>query len=152
MIIHSWDFKDILKHLIGIEFPIMSLTRSTCCTRHRAWKSARRAETQAHTGSPAGAFVGESLGQQYSPFLPLIGSKVKFSGSMQRDGWGIIHSQSIKKETLCIDHFLWDYILNNKKKHISPKVGKLTSAKLLHSNSAPVRCTLLQILDQISHI
>lgn len=78
------NFKGILKHFTAMEFPVMSLRRSTCCTRHRAWKSAHQASTCAHTGSPAPAFMGMSLGQKHSPLLPLIGSKMQFSSSAQR--------------------------------------------------------------------
>lgn len=76
LIVHSWDFKDILKHLIGIEFPIMNLTRSTCCTCHWAWKSAHQAETKATWGARSCA-SGSEPGTERFTFASINWPKIQ---------------------------------------------------------------------------
>lgn len=140
MIIRSWDFKGILKHFTAIEFSVMSLRGSSCCTGHRAWKSAHRSSTCAHTGSPAPAFMGVSLGQELPPLLPSIGSKMQLPASVEAEmdrGLSIAEGWKRRLSGLSVQNYI---LFNNVSKHKSSKSWKLTFAKPLQWNSL---CKLL---------
>lgn len=121
MIIRSWDFKGILKHFTAIEFSVMSLRGSSCCTGHRAWKSAHRFSTCAHTGSQAPAFMGVSLGQELPPLLPSIGSKMQLPASVEAEmdrGLSIAEGWKRRLSGLSVQNYI---LFNNVSKHKSSK-------------------------------
>lgn len=138
MIIHSWDFKGILRHFTAVEFPVVSLRRSTCCPCHWGWKSAHTGELQ-----PVPTQGAQLLHSWSEPGTATVTSasinwlKNAIFCVCAEMGRGLSIAEVWKRRLSGLS--VWDYILfSNVKKNKSPKKLKNWSLLNLFTETQPV--------------